>query len=86
MKRILRILTILLIGSLPVSVSRLAFAQPYGQGAYGSSTYGNGVIQIGPVILPVTGAGILAIISIAIIALGVGLYAWARQRRKRVNT
>jgi|GEM_PF-5217424 len=58
-------------------------AQTYGAGVYGSGTYGGATVQIGPVILPATGAGILAVISILIIAAGIGLFVWTRQRRKQ---
>ena len=71
-------------------IAHVLFAQAYGQGAYSCGQYSSGcqsatnVIRIGPAVLPATGATLLAIISAALIALGVGLYVWARQRRKRV--
>jgi LPXTG-motif cell wall-anchored protein len=64
-------------------------AQTYGQGVYGCGQYGascsqgTGVIQIGPLILPATGAGLIAIISAVLIAVGSGIFVWTRRRRKR---
>ena len=66
-------------------------AQTYGQGVYGCGQYGTGcsqgtgVIKIGPLILPATGAGLLAIIAAVIVGIGIGLYVWARRRRNELK-
>lgn len=61
----------------------LALAQTYGSGVYGLSTYGNGVIKIGPIILPVTGANIALLIGSALaLSFGIGYLVWERQKRK----
>ncbi len=65
-----------------VLLSATAQAQPYGSGLYGSSNYSNGLVQIGPIILPVTGPQLMAIVSAALIATSVGLIVWWRSRRK----
>jgi LPXTG-motif cell wall-anchored protein len=62
--------------------SRYLLAQVYGSGSYGSLAYGSGVIHIGPLTLPATGATLAGAIFIAMIAIGVGLLVWLRQRSK----
>jgi hypothetical protein len=60
-------------------------ASTYGSGSYGSSTYNGSAssgTQIGPLSLPVTGATLWVIVGIAAIAVGVGLFVWARQQRR----
>jgi LPXTG-motif cell wall-anchored protein len=57
-------------------------AQAYGQGAYSTGTYGGDNLSIGPITLPVTGPTALAIVSALAIGIGVGLFVWARQKRK----
>lgn len=65
-------------------------ATAYGSGTYGSDIYSGAAssssssnVQIGPITLPVTGAGLLAILGIFAIAVGAGLFVWARQRRRK---
>lgn len=69
--------------ALSLIVSTTACGQPYGQGAYQAGTYGNGVIQVGPVILSATGAGFVAGVLAMTCGLAAGLYMWRRQRGRR---
>lgn len=54
----------------------------YGQGAYSTCAMAAPVIQLGPISLPDTGATWLGLIGAACFAIGVGLFVWARQRRR----
>jgi hypothetical protein len=58
-------------------------ASAYGVSPYNTGKYGAGDIQVGPITLPVTGPQGLAILGIAIIAIGVGLFVWSRQLRRQ---
>lgn len=70
-------------------VALLADVMSYGQGTYGCGQYNSGcqsggsVLQIGPLILPNTGSTWLILVGIVLVAIGVGVFAWARQRRKK---
>jgi hypothetical protein len=59
-------------------------AVTYGSGAFGANLYGSAAgVTIGPVTLPVTGAGLLVIGSAAAMAVGGGWAVWTWQRRSR---
>lgn len=60
-----------------------ALAQAYGQGAYGETTYGHGLVQIGSLILPLTGSQALETLAALAVAVGASVALIAFRRRKR---
>ena len=67
---------------------KLLFASTYGSGAYGSNPYGGVLasgtnVQVGPITLPVTGAGLMIIVGALALAVAAGWLVWLRQQRKK---
>ena len=60
-----------------------ALAQPYGQGAYGGTTYGHNLLQIGSLTLPLTGSQALEVLAALAVAVGALVALTAFRRRKR---
>lgn len=60
-----------------------AYAQPYNQGAYNTTTYSTGLVRIGPIVLPVTGPQLLGVLSAAAIAVAIGLIVWMREQKNQ---
>ena len=62
---------------------KLFLGSTYGSSVFGSSTY-NGNVQIGPITLPVTGAGLSIILGALALALAAGIFVRSRQNRNKV--
>jgi len=61
---------------------RLFLGSTYGSGVFGAGTY-NGGVQIGPITLPVTGAGLSIILGAFALAIAAGMFARLHQKRKQ---
>ncbi len=70
-----------------LSHAYLLLASTYGSGTYGTGTYNGAVasnnVIIGPISLPVTGAGLMVIIGALSVAAAVGWFVWLRQNRSK---
>ena len=65
-----------------LSVPAMALAQAYGQGIYSTTTYSDGVIQIGPITLPNTGTFWLGVVCIVAAAIITAAYVYRRTINK----
>lgn len=63
---------------------KFMFGSTYGTGLFNAGTY-NGNVQIGPVTLPVTGAGLSIILGALAISLAAGIFVWSRQKRNKTT-
>jgi hypothetical protein len=56
----------------------------YGSGTFNASSY-NGNVQVGPITLPVTGAGLAIILGVLALSVAAGIFSWLRQNRKQAE-
>jgi hypothetical protein len=67
-----------LLAVITAALPAMALAQAYGQGAYDTLTYSNGVFQIGGITLPNTGAFWIGVVSVAVAALVTAVWVYRR--------
>jgi hypothetical protein len=72
-----------MITTLPAHI-KLALGTTYGSSLFNAGSY-NGNVQIGPITLPVTGAGLSIILGALALAIAGGVFVWLRQNRNQAQ-